>query len=51
MTVEEAKTLIDTLAAQTRMTRQDHALVMEALGLLYSGAKENQEKKPVSPGT
>jgi hypothetical protein len=50
MKLEEARNMIDNLMAQSRLVRQDHALLMEALNLLYSTAKDVQEENiPVSP--
>lgn len=43
MTLEQAKQVLDTIIQQVRMTRQDHALALQALNLLYSEAKEKQE--------
>jgi hypothetical protein len=45
MTLDQAKEILDTIARQTRMTREEHSLAIQAIGLLYDGAKENQENK------
>ncbi len=45
LTLEQARDIIDTIAQQTRLTRQEHSLVSQAIVLLYDGAKENEESK------
>jgi len=42
---EQAKQILDQITGNAQMTRQDHALAVQALGLLYEGAKENQESR------
>lgn len=51
MKLEEAKNVLDSLVAQSRLTRQEHIVLQEALNTLYSHAKDNEEieKIPVSP--
>jgi len=51
MKLEEARNMIDNLMSQSRLIRQDHAILMEALNLLYTTAMDKQEEKsiPVSP--
>lgn len=45
MTLEQAREILDTIVRQTRMTRDDHSLAGQALGLLYDGAKEYEEQQ------
>jgi len=43
MTNKQAAEIIDTIIASVRMTRADHQAANQALGLLYNGARENEE--------
>lgn len=45
LTLEQAKDVIDLIVRQTRMTREDHSIAMQAVVLLYDGAKKNQESQ------
>ena len=45
MTLEQAREIVDTIIRQARMTREEHSLAAQAIELLYSGAKENQESR------
>lgn len=45
MTKEEAKKLIDSALAQVQTSRQNHALLMEALKVLSSEEKREDIKK------
>lgn len=43
MNLEQAREVIDIILRQIHMSRDDHAVAGQALGLLYSEAKENEE--------
>jgi len=43
MTNKQAAEIIDMFIASVRMTRADHHVAGQALGLLYKGAQENEE--------
>jgi hypothetical protein len=45
ITLEQAREILDTISRQTRMTRDEHSLAGQAIELLYSEAKENQEHR------
>ena len=43
MTINQARDILDKVLANLQMTRQDHAVLQQALGLLYAKAKDNQD--------
>ena len=44
MTLEQALQNLDNLLANSRLTRQEHAILQTSLQLLYEGAKKNEPK-------
>jgi len=44
MNITQARDILDKVLANLQMTRQDHVVLQQALGLLYTTAKDNQEK-------
>ena len=45
MKLEQAREILDTVLRSVRMTREEHGIAAQALGLLYDGAKENEESQ------
>lgn len=43
LTLEQARDVLDTLARQTRMTRDDHEVAVQSIRVLYGAARDNQE--------
>jgi hypothetical protein len=43
MNINQARDILDKVLANLQMTRQDHAVLQQALQLLYAKAKDNQD--------
>ena len=43
MNINQARDILDKVLANLQMTRQDHAVLQQALGLLYAKAKDGED--------
>ena len=42
MNIQQARDILDKVLANLQMTRQDHTVLQQALGLLYAKAKDKE---------